>query len=389
MNATFYQDSNSVPTVLPSTSTFSQAEAINELGQIVGMDSQAVFWNNSTSAETYLSAYNATDINDSGQIVGYDPYVPVFWNNSTSPRIQLNGNMAAATINNIGGIVGTNITGGSVYAIYWNNNGSSPTTLPNLSGATMSQGHGNNDAGQIVGNAILPTGIPNPYGTGTWVPVFWNNSSSQPMALDNLGGTFGYATRINDVGQIVGSSNTASGVEHAVLWNTSNSAAIDLNSVLPSGTGWELQLASDVNNFGVIIGRGTLNGDTHGFALIDIEHQAYPFQGFFSPVDNLPLLNSVKAGQAIPIKFSIGGYYGLNIFAGGYPKSQKVECSSTAVVDGIEETVTAGSSSLSYSSGNQQYIYVWKTDNSWANSCRQFVLKLIDNSVHRAVFKFK
>jgi hypothetical protein len=33
----------------------------------------------------------------------------------------------------------------------------------------------------------------------------------------------------------------------------------------------------------------------------------YNFQGFFPPVDNLPTLNRVNAGRAIPVKFSLGG----------------------------------------------------------------------------------
>ena len=47
----------------------------------------------------------------------------------------------------------------------------------------------------------------------------------------------------------------------------------------------------------------------------------YNFSGFFQPVDNLPTLNAVKAGQAIPVKFSLNGDQGLSIFAAGYPRS--------------------------------------------------------------------
>jgi uncharacterized protein len=115
----------------------------------------------------------------------------------------------------------------------------------------------------------------------------------------------------------------------------------------------------------------------------------YNFAGFFQPVDNLPTLNTVKAGQAIPVKFSLSGDKGLSIFAAGYPKSQVIVCGSIAVEAGIEETVTAGSSSLSYDSGNNQYNYVWKTEKGWANTCRQLVVKLIDGTTHAANFKFK
>jgi hypothetical protein len=112
----------------------------------------------------------------------------------------------------------------------------------------------------------------------------------------------------------------------------------------------------------------------------------YNFTGFFSPVSNLPVLNVVNAGRAIPVKFSLSGNKGLNIFEVDFPASAQVACGSNATVD-LEETVTAGSSSLSYSP--DQYNYVWKTESSWAGTCRQLVVKLNDGSEHRANFKFK
>src|SRR5262245_55636223 len=45
----------------------------------------------------------------------------------------------------------------------------------------------------------------------------------------------------------------------------------------------------------------------------------YSFTGFFQPVDTLRVLNQVTAGQSLPVTFSLGGNYGLNILAAGYP----------------------------------------------------------------------
>jgi hypothetical protein len=113
----------------------------------------------------------------------------------------------------------------------------------------------------------------------------------------------------------------------------------------------------------------------------------YVWSGFFQPVDNLPALNSVNSGQAIPVKFSLAGNQGLNIFfSPTYPTSAPVTCGNTAASDPIEQTVTAGSSSLSYD--GTQYVYVWKTDKSWANSCRTLTLKFVDGTVHQANFWF-
>jgi hypothetical protein len=112
----------------------------------------------------------------------------------------------------------------------------------------------------------------------------------------------------------------------------------------------------------------------------------YDWNGFFQPVDN-DALNATKAGSAIPVKFSLGGYQGLGIFATGYPKSSQISCTTREPEDAIEETVTAGQSSLNYDDG--QYIYVWKTVKSWAGYCRQLEVKLIDGTSHFANFKFK
>jgi hypothetical protein len=116
---------------------------------------------------------------------------------------------------------------------------------------------------------------------------------------------------------------------------------------------------------------------------------SYNFSGFFQPVDNLPTVNSVNAGQAIPVKFSLSGNKGLNIFAAGYPVSQQIACSSGSPTDDIEETVTAGASSLSYDATTDQYKYVWKTDKAWKGRCRKLVLKFNDGSTREALFQFK
>ena len=112
----------------------------------------------------------------------------------------------------------------------------------------------------------------------------------------------------------------------------------------------------------------------------------YRFAGFFNPVNNLPTLNSVNAGRAIPIKFSIGGNKGLNVFAAS-PGSAPIGCTSSAEVE-LADTIAAGNSSLSYDPSGDQYIYVWKTDGSWAGTCRQFVIQLNDGTLHRADFRF-
>ncbi len=115
----------------------------------------------------------------------------------------------------------------------------------------------------------------------------------------------------------------------------------------------------------------------------------YAFTGFFQPVDNLPTLNQAKAGSAIPVKFSLAGNQGLNIFAAGYPASQLITCSAGAPLDLIEVTVSAGSSSLSYDPVSGQYNYVWKTTKTWPGTCRRLILQLTDGTQYKADFIFR
>jgi len=114
----------------------------------------------------------------------------------------------------------------------------------------------------------------------------------------------------------------------------------------------------------------------------------FDFSGFFRPVDNPPTLNVVKAGSGIPLKFSLSGDQGLDIVAFGYPASYGVDCNTSAPLDTVEQTVTAGASGLSYDADVDQYVYVWKSDKAWAGTCRRLDVTLIDGTRHIAHFKF-
>lgn len=114
----------------------------------------------------------------------------------------------------------------------------------------------------------------------------------------------------------------------------------------------------------------------------------YEFTGFFQPVDNLPTVNRAKAGSSVPVKFNLTGDQGLDIFAAGSPGSQPIACASGAPIDVIEQTVTAGASTLQYDPVNDEYTYVWKTDKSWAGTCRQLIVQLGDGQEHTAQFAF-
>ncbi|SFW88596.1 hypothetical protein SAMN04489730_7008 [Amycolatopsis australiensis] len=112
----------------------------------------------------------------------------------------------------------------------------------------------------------------------------------------------------------------------------------------------------------------------------------YTFTGFQSPVQNLPATNVAKAGQAIPIKFSLGGDQGLDILAAGSPTFSYDSCT-TQLNDVTADT--ASNSGLSYDATTDTYTYVWKTNKAWAGDCGTFHLQLNDGTDHTAVFQFR
>ncbi|HEX5847935.1 MAG TPA: PxKF domain-containing protein [Rubrobacter sp.] len=122
-----------------------------------------------------------------------------------------------------------------------------------------------------------------------------------------------------------------------------------------------------------------------------IYHVIYDFDGFFSPVDNPDVLNRVRAGSAIPLKFSLGGDQGLDIFAeaggSGSPSSRPIPCHPTGPTDTLEQTISANPSRLTYDAATDLYTYVWKTRKDWTG-CRQLVLRLDDGKEYTADFEF-
>ncbi|MHA7290694.1 PxKF domain-containing protein [Arthrobacter sp. MDT3-24] len=136
-------------------------------------------------------------------------------------------------------------------------------------------------------------------------------------------------------------------------------------------------------------GTGKVCGRTTSFSPFAVGQPRWPFRGFLQPVDNGGTLNAMKAGAAVPIKFGVGGNRGLDILAAGAPSSSAIACPGGAALDDIEQTMAAGSSSLSYAAGSDTYTYVWKTQKAWAGTCRQFTLGLNDGTTHTALFDFR
>ena len=111
----------------------------------------------------------------------------------------------------------------------------------------------------------------------------------------------------------------------------------------------------------------------------------YKFTGFFPPIHTGT--NRAKAGSAIPIIFSIGGFDGLRIFASGSPSSQLISCSTGAPL-AAPEPIAIDLIPL-YDPLTKHYIVIWQTSRKWENTCRQLQVTLKDGTTHTAQFLFK
>jgi uncharacterized repeat protein (TIGR01451 family) len=118
----------------------------------------------------------------------------------------------------------------------------------------------------------------------------------------------------------------------------------------------------------------------------------YAFGGFNPPINNPPAVNPVQSGSTIPVKFSLGGNFGLAIFA-STPFSQQVSCSglpgTVNVVSGTATQVTSpGNVDFNLIAAPNQYIFNWQTSTAYAGTCRELVVSLNDGTTFVAFFQF-
>ena len=112
----------------------------------------------------------------------------------------------------------------------------------------------------------------------------------------------------------------------------------------------------------------------------------FTFTGFTPPIANLPVMNDDNAGRSIPVKFSLAGFHGLDVFAQGYPKSQPIDCNTGAPTGAATPT---NSLTFTYDPLADQYNYTWNTDRVWSGTCRQLIVLLRDGTEKRANFRLQ
>ena len=90
--------------------------------------------------------------------------------------------------------------------------------------------------------------LPTSNDTGQTQAYFWTNGAARPLGA--LGGRFAYAAAVNDVGVVVGSSETGTGEWHAFVWSAG--VMRDLGTL-----GGPTSAAGAINRRGDVVGEST------------------------------------------------------------------------------------------------------------------------------------
>jgi probable HAF family extracellular repeat protein len=206
----------------------------------------------------------AAGINASGQVVGYLNGGRAFLYTPGTGMVSfsaLGGTFNdALAINDAGQIAGIAYAAGednAEYAFLYTpgtceiSQAACAVNLGTLGGPD-SYAFGINNTGQVVGYS---------YDAPGYVKAFLWTSEAGMKNLGTLGSDSSYAFGVNDAGQVVGYDRLMG----AFLY--SGGTMVNLNTLLPANSGWQLSAAYAINNSGQIAGSGYINGQQHAFLL--------------------------------------------------------------------------------------------------------------------------
>jgi hypothetical protein len=119
---------------------------------------------------------------------------------------------------------------------------------------------------------------------------------------------------------------------------------------------------------------------THGYRVVYDFHFRRPTRHRWAP-------RRVRAGRLVIVRFSIDGFHGRDVVAEGFPQVAETECGAPGGPDSGDPANILGG--LRWERRGRSYLLLWKTERSWAGTCRQFLLGLDDGTVHRAAYRFR
>jgi hypothetical protein len=360
------------------------AAAITASGEVLGRSAGGItIWG--AAGPRVVGQGDAYALNDLATVVIGSTAEPVRWDEGVVSMLQYPGEGVHGTfplaVNNAGTVVGVGIiTSMETRAIRWD--GTVPSFLPELAPGGANGAQAIDNAGRIVGHSTgTVDGI-----TGRF-PVLWENGAPQPLPRFGAASPFGSAVDIDDAGNIVGWLRMETGEDHAALW-TAGGELIDLGASLPG-----LSTYARAVNGGVVSGIAFYPGEHPDVNVGTVVRWTvrpptrYTFDGFFAPLANLPAVNAVKAGKGVPVQFSLGGDFGLNVFETGYPQTRAVACDPAGSVHEVNEALNAKSNALTFDSISQRYTYVWKTERSSVGACTELVMRFDDGQERVARFQ--
>jgi hypothetical protein len=105
--------------------------------------------------------------------------------------------------------------------------------------------------------------------------------------------------------------------------------------------------------------------------------------GYLAPVEEPPAVNLANAGATVPMRFSLAGDRGFDLFFGDPEVFDRCDW---AIPGAGAPANSAGG--LRYEPADDLYVFAWKTSKDWVGSCRNFEIVFDDGSYLRSDFSF-
>jgi probable HAF family extracellular repeat protein len=246
-----------------------QNGAMQDLGTLGGPEAWALFVNERSQIAGWALTNSTTN-----PITNFPTQDPFLWENGKMLDLgTLGGTLGFPNaLNNRGEVVGqSNLAGDLTFHPFLWTKSVGMQDLGTLGGDTGTT-NWISDAGEVVGKADLPTSVPQRHDAVLWKKGAMTDLGTLP------GDSCSNAYYVNSRGQVVGTSEDQEFCsifvgQHAFLWEHGG-PMIDLNTLVPPGSGLQLTYAVAINDRGEIAGFGVPPGvppenyDTQGHAYI-------------------------------------------------------------------------------------------------------------------------